>query len=399
MKRIVTLPYLILYGMGTTLGAGIYALVGKVAGLAGTYAPLSFLIASLLAVLSALSFAELGSRFPKSAGVPVFVQQGFNNVTLSSLLGLLVAVSGVVSAAALANGFAGYAAEFTSLDASFLIAGMILILGGIAAVGVGVSIKFAAVITIIEIVGLLLIIGSAWFAPGGEAAPAPEAGFSDFPFVGLFAGAVLAFYAFIGFEDMVTMAEEVENVAKTMPRAIIVTILLTTTLYVLVSASTLVVMDAGSLAASDAPLARVFEVATGRSAYIISLISMVAIINGALIQIMMGARLSYGMAKEGWLPKALAQVNPKTRTPLVATIGITGITLILALWFPIVPLARATSLIILFIFTMVNAALVAVKFQHKDKTGRNHFSVPLAVPVLGALVSAGVMVFELIRLL
>ncbi len=393
LKRSLSLPLLTLYGVGTTIGAGIYVLIGKVVGEAGVYAPLSFLLAAALAGLSALSFAEMSARFPASAGEAVYVQEGLGRRRLTVVVGLLVVAAGLVSCATLAHGFVGYMTEFVDLPDAVLLVALVGALGLIASIGITESVALAAVLTLLEVGGLVAIIGGAAF---GESAAAieitPSAG-APLIWTGVLSGAVLAFYAFIGFEDMVNVAEEVKDARRTLPRAILATLVITSAFYVAISLIAVAMVPAGLLAESDAPLALLFERTTGLAGAPISVIAILAVLNGMLIQIIMAARVLYGMGSRGWLPAVLAHVNPRTRTPLRSTALATAIVLGLALAFPIVTLAKATSAVALSIFTLVNLSLHRLKAA--DPAPHEGFTAPRWLPLLGALASAALLAFEL----
>jgi amino acid transporter len=234
LRRAVSLPWLVLYGLGTTIGAGIYALTGVVAGRAGMHAPLAFLLAAFIALFSAFSFAELGSRFPRAGGEAVYVKEGFGRVGPAVLVGVLVVLAGLISAATVSVGFAGYLAEFVALPKPVAVVVVVFALGGVAAWGVRESVTAAGLLTLLEIGGLLAVIAFG----GPQLAELPARASEIFRFepgawqaVG--SAAVLAFYAFLGFEDMVNVAEEVHDVRRNMPIGILVTIAVTLILYVL----------------------------------------------------------------------------------------------------------------------------------------------------------------------
>jgi amino acid transporter len=400
LRRTLNLPMLTLYGLGTTVGAGIYALVGEIADVAGYGAPLSFLVASLVAGFTACSFAELAGRYPRAAGAALYVQQGFGRVRLSIVVGLLVALAGVVSAAALVNGFTGYLQSYVALDRHWIIVAITLGLGGLAGWGIAQSVTVAAVITLVEVGGLLLLIGAGaeqlatlparWqeFLPGSAGAISVS---------GVLLGVTLAFYAFIGFEDMVDVAEEVKNVRRTLPRAIMLTLAVTTFLYLLLMMTALLALTPESLAASGAPLAALYEAQTGRSAVAIGIIAMFAIINGALVQIVMASRVLYGLSSRGQLPAFLGRVHGGTRTPLIATALATGAILGLALYGRLGALANATSLLMLTIFALVNLALWRLK--GRGPAPAETYDFPRAFPLIGFLLSAGFVVREAALLL
>lgn len=397
LRRVLGIPLLVLYGVGTILGAGIYALIGKVAGAAGMGAPLAFLIAGLLAGLTGLSYAELASRYPKAAGAALYVGRGFGPA-LARLAGVMVAASGIVSSAVLLEAFSGYLQEFAALPAAAVTGALALMLIALAIWGVRQSVMVAAVITLIEVIGLLYVVYAARgsFAGLGEALPlmVPDGAPG---WLGVSAGAVLAFYAFIGFEDMANMAEEAKAPTRSLPVAIVATLVITGVLYVLVTLASILTLPADALGGTDAPLAAVLsETGSGRQGRAISLIALIAIINGVLVQIIMASRLLYGMARQGWAPAILGNVWHRTGTPVLATVLAGSAAFLLTLGFPIVPLAQATSLILLLVFAMVNAALIRIKWRKGDRAA---FHIPFWVPVAGVVVTLALAVQAVMDLL
>jgi len=395
LKRSLSLVQITFYGLGTILGAGIYVLVGKVAESAGLYAPMAFVIAALLAGFTGLSYAELAARHPKSAGEAVYVQDGLRFRPLSILVGFLIILTGIVSAATIANGFVGYLHVFIAVPDWLAITLLVLALGGLAAWGISESVMAASLITLIEVGGLLLILVVAGdnFAtlPARlpELLPPPDAAVWQ----GILLGAFLAFYAFIGFEDMVNVAEEVKDPTRILPRAILLTIAVSTVLYLLVALVAVLALPPAELSQSRAPLALIWERATGSPPVVIGLISLFAVVNGALIQIIMSARVLYGMSREGWLHAIFGRVHRRTRTPLVSTAVVTALVLVLALWLPIVTLAKATSFIILVVFALINLSLVRIKRRHPRPESIRTW--PMAVPVAGFLTTTGFILFQL----
>ncbi|MGI9416882.1 MAG: APC family permease [Geminicoccaceae bacterium] len=398
LRRRLSLPLLSLYGIGVTIGAGIYVLVGKVAIGTGVHAPLSFLIAAVLAGFTAFSYAELGGRVPKSAGEAMFVQAAFGNPVLATVVGFLVMTTGVISSGAIVIGFVGYLHEVVAVPSTLATIGVVALLAAIAAWGIGESVMLAAIITIVEIGGLLLIIGAgSLHAPDiVETLPAviTPAGWS----VGaaILSGAVLAFFAFVGFEDIVNVAEEAKDPVRTVPRATIITLVVSSSLYFLVALVAVAIVPLDQLGASDAPLALVFETATGRSAALISWIAIFAVLNGVMIQLIMSSRILYGIAREGWIPRIFAKVHPTTHTPIIATSVVAVAVILLALTLPIIQLAEMTSYLVLTVFTIVNFALVRIKLRDPAPPS-DHFSVGLWVPVTGAVASIGILIFDVVQ--
>jgi len=396
LKRSLSLSLITFYGLGNILGAGIYVLIGKVAGEAGYFTPLSFLIASIIAAVSAFTYAELSARYPVSAGEAVYIDEGFGLQKLSLFIGLMIAFAGIVSSAAIAHGFAGYMRVFFDLPHWALITGVLLILGALAAWGIGQSVRVASLLTIAEITGLLLII-----FVGGDQLPQLSHVFEQsqsqslpgFSLIGVFSGAFLAFYAYIGFEDMVNVAEEVKNPQRTMPRAILLCVIISTLLYSVVALVSISILSPVELSQSDAPLAAVYIAATGKAPVVISVIGIFAVINGALIQIIMSSRVLYGMASRGWLPPVLGKVDPRTRTPVNSTALTVALVLFFALMLKMVPLAELTSYLVLTVFAMVNLALIKIKQKNPQPQGVKVFSVWL--PRLGFVSTALFLMAEL----
>ena len=387
LKRSLSLTLTTLYGLGNILGAGIYVLVGKVIAHAGLFAPLSFLIASLLACLTAFTYAELSARYPLSAGEAVYVQQGLGIRTVSALVGLLIIFAGMVSAATILRGFTGYLQVFVPVPEIAAILVLVVALGGLAAWGITESVMVAALITVLEIVGLLMIIVVA--TPDMLTGQGLPTDFSPLlegsAWYGIFAGGFLAFYAFIGFEDMVNVAEEVREPRRNLPRALLLSLAIASVLYFLVALAAISSAPASLLAGSDAPLADLYQYVTGQEPVVITLIGMFAVINGALIQIIMASRVCYGMSRQQWLPSMFGRVNALTRTPLLATAVVSLVVLGLALWFPIETLAKATSYFLLLVFSLVNLSLWRLKRGGDQPAGI--LQVPVWVPAAGFIAS------------
>lgn len=395
LRRDVGLGLFVLYGLGNIIGAGIYVLVGKVAGEAGWQAPFAFLLAAAIALFSGLSYGELAARYPLSAGEAVYLDRAFGRRVLSMGVGLLIALAGMVSAATLARGFVGYFNEFFTVPAWLVVLTVPVLLTAIAVRGIAESARVAAALTLLEAGGLLWVIAvaSPQLPNLGTLSMPDVVPLSGLAWQGVIAGAFLAFFAFIGFEDMVNIAEEVKEPQRTIPRGIVLAFVFSTVLYVLVTLVALATVSPAELSASDAPLADVYELATGQAPVLISLIGLVAVINGALIQIIMASRIFYGMSCNGWLPGFLGTVSERTHTPVVATLVAGSIVLLLALFLPLVSLAKITSGLVLSVFTLINVSLVRIKLRDPAPAGVN--TRPLAVPVVGAVASATVLILSL----
>ncbi|TNF99754.1 MAG: amino acid permease [Gammaproteobacteria bacterium] len=399
LKRALSLPMMVLYGLGTTIGAGIYALVGELASVSGYLAPFSFLVAAFTAALTAMSYAELSGRYPRAAGVALYVKAGLSVETISIIAGLLVVITGIVSSSALVNGFIGYLGEFIELPRLVAITIVVIMIGIIAAWGIAESVTIAATVTVIEVSGLLLIV-----IVGHESLLEASHRWQEMmPSINLssghsiLAGVLLAFYAFIGFEDMVDVAEEVKDVRHILPLAILLTLLITMFIYILVMITALMSMPPDQLALTDAPLAMLYEYHTGEKAVLIGLIGMFAIINGALIQVIMASRVLYGMSSRKQLPAFLSRINAITRTPLLATVIITLTVLIVSSIGNLAALAELTSVIMLTIFAIVNLSLMRIKLRHPEYSESLVF--PFVVPLLGFIVSSSFVLKDILDIL
>ena len=298
LKRSLSLPLITFYGIGTILGAGIYVLIGKVVGHAGAYAPFSFLLAAAIAAFTGLSYAELSSLYPKSAGEALYVEKGFSSSFLGSIIGVLVAAGGIISAGAIIDGFVGYFQTFSALDPVTIKLVLGLVLTFLAILGIMESVGAAALITLVEIAGLIFIIyvarANLYEIPTRYIELIPDLRLETWQ--GILTGSFLAFYAFIGFEDMVNVAEEVIEPRKNLPNSIILAITVSTTLYFLIALVSVLSADSQSFSLSAAPLADLVASHGSDSRNLISFISMLAIVNGALIQMIMASRVLYGLA-------------------------------------------------------------------------------------------------------
>lgn len=387
LRRSLNLPLLVLYGLGTTIGAGIYVLVGAAAGRAGMYAPIAFVIAALGIAPTAISFSEFAARYPVSAGEAAFVRAGFGSRWLASATGYLVILTGLVASATIANGAAGYIRGFVDVPTPIIVIAVVLVMGGVAAWGILESVLLAALFTLIEAGGLIGLIALAIANEPDIIARYPEI----FPplaapalWIGISNAGLLAIFAFIGFEDIVNVAEETKSPRTTVPWAIFFTLVITALLYTLVAAVSVLTVPPEDLAQSSAPLVLVFQSLTGASPAILGAIAIFATLNTILIQFIMATRVVYGLAVKRSMPDIFTRINPATRTPLAATAAIVSATLALALLFPLEQLAETTSLIILTVWVLTNGALIRVKLR-RDPAPAGAFTAPFWIPVCGLL--------------
>jgi amino acid transporter len=387
------------YGLGTIVGGGFYALVGKVSAEAGMFTPIAFLMASVIAMFSAFSYAELSARYPFSAGEAHYVMVAFRRIWPAAVVGWAVILTGVVSAATLADAFAGFVRTLIDVPHGLLICLMVLSLSLVAIWGIGESAVLALVITVIELGGLLVIV----IVAGDRLGTIPQRwaeltpGFSFQTWSGILIGGYLAFYSFVGFEDMVNVAEEVKDPVRNLPIAILASLGLTTLLYSIVTLVAVLAIDQRELVASDSPLSLVFERGS-RAAAVITGIGMLSGLNGALVQIVMASRVAYGMAVRHVAPSVFTKIDPRTRTPIVATCAVAAVVLVLALGLPIVVLAKVTSTILLVVYALVNLALVVIKIRDREPPAVGP-SYPIWLPITGVVACAGFVSFHLISLL
>lgn len=388
---------LTLYGLGTTVGAGIYALIGEVAATAGYFAPLAFLLSAAIAGLSAASFAELSQRLPKAAAAALYVETGFGSKEFAVLVGLVVAFAGLVSSAALVNAFYGYLTDVYPVSRGYLIIGTTAVVTAIAIWGIGESLRIAAVVTAIEIAGLALVIGVNYDSPAQYPQMLASAPIESGTGLSIALAAVLGFYAYIGFEDMVDLSEEVRDVKRSMPLAIAFTLAITTLLYCSLALIAVTAVPIEELATNTAPMSLLYAQGGGNPA-LISGIALFAIINGVLIQIIMASRVFYGLAVRHQFLQPLSRVNAKTKTPIRATLLSGLFVVLLALVGQLGNLATITAVLVLAVFAVVNLALWKIKKRERMNNVRH--GLPLHISLLGFLSCLALLItqaFELIR--
>lgn len=396
LLRVLGFWTLTIYGVGDILGAGIYALIGEVAGLAGSLSWLSFLVAIFVVTLTGFSYAELGRRFPVAGGESYFCEQAFNRPTISFLAGWAVFCSGLVSMATVSRAFAGYFSRFeTGMPDWLIVFGFVCVVGVIAVVGIRISSSVNVVCTLVEASGLLLVViaGSVWLAGDQLAAPADMTESSINDEVGTFAvlqAATLAFFAFIGFEDMVKMSEEVREPERTLPRALLSAILIASVVYIAVVVVATRVVAPEALSRSDAPLLTVIETALPAFPLrVFTVIALFAVANTGLANFVTSTRLVYGMSQQRLVPEWLGRVNERMRTPYAAVAACFCVALGLAMSGSLKQLAGATSCLILTIFLMSNLSLIVIR-------RRESIAMPMtkqAIPYLGATSCAGLLIF------
>jgi amino acid transporter len=389
------------YGVGDILGAGIYALVGEVAGAAGSYAWMSFLVTLVIAGFTALSYAELSSRIPKSGGEATFCLEAYGKKHVAFLVGWLVLCSGIVSCAAVSVAFSGYAVESISgLNENWkplFILLFISVVGGIALWGMKQSSVTNIVCTCIEITGLLilLVVGLAYIARDNNVAPVVQTAAADGPALSsILKGSALAFFAFIGFEDIVNVAEETHSPRRMVPKAILTALATAGVLYVFVAWTATTVVPPETLAASNGPLLEVIRIAAPDFPLpLFSLIALFAVANTGMLNLIMGSRLLYGMASGGLVPTSLGKVHSKTHTPYRAILLLCCVVAGLALSGSLGVLAGTTNILLLLVFVSVHVSLIRIqKTNHRIDTPEDDgyvFRVHRIIPWIGAASCAG----------
>ncbi|MEV7197277.1 APC family permease [Streptomyces sp. NPDC093510] len=385
LKKALTTPLLYFFILGDVLGAGVYVLVGQVAAESGGAVWVPLVLALLLSLLTAASYAELATKYPKAGGASHYTTLAYGPFA-GFLAGFCMLAAGIVSVAALARGFAGeYLTAFVSLPVVLVAALFLCALALLNARGISESTRANVAATVIEVGGLLIVIGlGVWlFLRGdGDAGRLVQLGTSDKgAAAGVLSGTVLAYYSFVGFETSVNVAEETRDPRRSYPRALFGALVTAGAVYALVGIVASVAVPTETLADSSGPLLEVVKEAGGVPVKLFSAIALVAVANGALLTGIMSSRLAYGMARDGLLPRFLTRVLPGRRTPW-ATIAVTTVlSFLLALTGDVETLASTLVLLLLVVFFLVNTAVLVLR---RDRVERPHFRAYTVLPVLGA---------------
>ncbi|MFI1722259.1 APC family permease [Streptomyces sp. NPDC020489] len=386
LKKALTTPLLYFFILGDVLGAGVYVLVGQIAAESGGAVWVPLLLALLLSLLTAASYAELATKYPRAGGASHYATLAYGPFA-GFLAGFCMLAAGIVSVAALARGFAGdYLTSFVTLPVAAVATVFLCALALLNARGISESTRANAIATVIEVGGLLLVIGlGAWLLLRGDGDPGrlTRLGTADTgAAAGALSGTVLAYYSFVGFETSVNVAEETRDPRRSYPRALFGALATAGAVYVLVGIVASAAVPTATLAASSGPLLEVVKEAGGVPQKLFSAIALVAVANGALLTGIMSSRLAYGMARDGLLPGFLTRVLPGRRTPWAAIAATTALSFTLALTGDVATLASTLVLLLLVVFFLVNTAVLV---QRRDPAARPHFRAWTAVPVLGAL--------------
>ncbi len=384
LQRELGLPAVTLSGIGIILGAGIYALLGEAAGMAGNAVWLTFAIAAAIAAFSALSYAELSSIFPRAGAEFEYVSHAFGR-RLAFVVGWLIILSGILGAATVSLGFAGYFSELVGLPVIPSAILITLVLAGILLIGVRETARAAIVMTLIEAGGIVMVI----------LIGLPYLGRVDYfampqGIPGLLQASALVFFAYMGFEEIVKLSEETKNPERTIPLALMIALAVSILLYILVALSVVYVEHPEVLDASAAPFAEVAAEALGPEAFVVvSAIALFATANTVLLMLLAASRIAYGMAESASLPTVLGRVHPGRRTPMVAIVAVMLLSIAFLFSGDIAFVASANDFILFATFVVINASLITLR--RKEPELPRPFRVPFAfgwvpvLPVLGIL--------------
>lgn len=388
LRRTLGLPALTFYGVGQILGAGIYSVIGAAAGEAGPAVWLSFLVAAVVALLSGFSYAELATAYPEAGAEYVYLRAAVpESRWVASSIGMIVVIAGVATAATVSLAFAGYLQLAADIPMIPVALGVLAFCTAINIIGIRESSWANVAFTLVEAGGLVLVIAAGIGSPRfGEALLAP-------PHPGVLSGAALVFFAYLGFEEMANLAEEAMDPARHLPRAILLSLVITTLLYLLVGLSVVALAAPEQLARSASPLATAVEQTRPRLAGILGGIALFATANTALITLIVTSRMVFGMARSGELPGSLSRVMPRRQTPWVAALVVLGLAALLVPFGDLRIVASLSSLGSLCAFAAVNVAVILLRYRRPRL--RRPFQVPVrfrAFPILpaaGALTAVG----------
>jgi APA family basic amino acid/polyamine antiporter len=385
LRQSITGPLLFLFILGDVLGAGIYALMGVLSQEVGgaLWAPLA--TALLLALLTAGSYAELVTKYPRAGGAAIFAERAFRVPLIAFLVGFSMLAAGVTSAAGLALAFAGdYLGTFVDIPPVLAAVVFLALVAVLNARGINESLKTNLVMTVVEVGGLLLVIVTVAVLlgnGGGDVSRVNQLPEGASPASAVLGAAIIAYYSFVGFETSANVAEEVRDPSRVYPKALFGALVTAGVVYVLVGLASSIALPPDQLSSSTGPLLAVVQATgVGVPAWVFSLIALVAVANGALLTMIMASRVTYGMAEEGLLPSFLGKVLPRRRTPWTAIVATTVVAMLLTLVGDLSVLASTVVLLLLFVFISTNVAVLVLR---RDHVAHRHFRVPAPVPVLG----------------
>ncbi|HUR84802.1 MAG TPA: APC family permease [Solirubrobacteraceae bacterium] len=389
LRRAITPRLLLFFIVGDVLGGGIYALVGEVAGETGGAIWAGFALALVMAAFTAGSYAELVSKYPRAGGAGLYVHRAFRRPFLSFIVAFAVVVSGITSASALARGFGGdYLSAFVDVPVVLTALALLALVAAVNLRGIEESVKLNVGFTLVEVGGLVLIVLVAAVALGqGDAEPSRAFEFKEGSsiFAATLAGSALAFYALIGFEDSVNVAEETREPSRAYPRALFGGLAIAGVLYLLVTIGASMVVPTGDLEGSSGPMLEVIKQGPlGIPEKLFAAIGLLALSNGALINMIMASRLLYGMAEEGVMPRPFQSVLPGRRTPWFAIAFTSAIAAVLVATGDLASLADTTVALLVIVFAVVNVSVLVLR---RERVEHEHFRVWSFVPVVGVGIS------------
>ncbi len=383
LKRRMGLFHLTMYGVGLMVGAGIYVLIGDAAGFAGNSMWISFLLGTIVAIFAALSYAELTTMFPKAAAEYTFVKNAFKSNFLGYIIGWLTTITSIIFVSAVSLGFAGYFVRFVELPITVIAILLIGVLSVVNFIGIREATWINTIFAILTIVGLILIV-----IIGFTTEPVHSIDYFEMPLgeTGIVLAFVLVFFAFIGFQDLANIAEEVKNPHKTLPRAILISIIITAIVYLLVALAVIRVISWEELSNSSAPLADVAKIVLGTNGGLsLSIFALFATVGTVLTTLIVGARMIYGMAKDNALPNILGKIHYKTKTPWVAVIAMMATSIVFVLSGDIVFVANMGVFAIVIAFAAVNLSVIILRYTEPQLD--RPFRIPLNIgkfPILPA---------------
>jgi amino acid transporter len=402
LHRAISRNLLLLFVVGDVVGGGIYTLVGEVGAEVGGIVWLPMLLALTLALFTAASYSELVTKYPHAAGAALYVNKAFSRPFLTFMVAFAVMCSGIASAATLARGVSGkYLPQlWTDVPVVPVAIGFLLLVAAINYRGISESVRVNVVLTLIELTGLLLVIVVAIAALADGQGDVGNAFTTDGMEGGLLgaalAGTALAFYALIGFEDSVNVAEEAQEPGRDYPRALFGGIVLAGIIYVVIGILAPAVLPREVLVETDRGTPLISLASTGPLGVdpkLFAVIGILALANGALINLIMASRLVYGMSVQDIVPRALGRVHSARRTPWVAIIFTTLLAMALASTGSVADLASTTVVLLLTVFTFVNVAVLVLR---PDRVPHPHFRAPSVIAVIGAAASAGLLAYRVV---
>ncbi len=405
LKRCLSLPEIVIYGVGIILGAGIYVLIGAAAGIAGNMLWLSFILAAIVASFTAMSYAELSALFPHAGAEYNYAKNAFGSEKIAWMLGFITIAISFTTASAVALGFARYFAFFVPLNHVMIAMGLMLTMASINFWGIKESARFNVVATLIEVAGLMLVIvvggyfiliGTFPLADLSEFPPVPG---DTLPIMPIISTSALIFFAYMGFEGIANIAEEAENPAQTLPKAFLYALLISTVIYVLVAIVAISIVPYKELAADVQPLSLIMSKLIGGAApHLLALIALFATANTVLITMIVSTRMMYGMAKSNSLPSVLAKVHGTRHTPYVAVIVVAIVATIFLFFKKVVVLAAISDVGIFILFFMVNLSNIVLRYRRPDleRSWRSPINIG-RMPVISLLgmVSCGLMLLTI----